>query len=223
MPAKEPRIRAERAEFLNRGEVMRDLRGRSQSNRHLQLLTERAQERGGRPADLAVADRPHEQSVAGVVEHEVVGDDDVGRVVGVDPEPGEECVGGDARSALDIRGDGRGTERGARDGSDRVGQQCLARAGQRTAAHQPGLLADTNEGAVARLTVSVKDSDAKRIGRPFSSAAVEIALASYPGASMTAPPGEATPYGVYQAAYIPNARVEHRVVTQNDERVEIHA
>jgi hypothetical protein len=83
--------------------------------------------------------------------------------------------------------------------------------------------ADTNEGAVARLTVAVKDSDAKKIGRPFSSAAVEIALASYPGATMTAPPGEAAPYGVYQAAYIPNARVEHRVVTQNDERIEIHA
>lgn len=82
---------------------------------------------------------------------------------------------------------------------------------------------DTNEGAVARLTVSVKDSDAKKIGRPFSSAAVEIALATYPGATMTAPPGEATPYGVYQAAYIPNSRVEHRVVTQNDERIEIHA
>jgi hypothetical protein len=81
----------------------------------------------------------------------------------------------------------------------------------------------TNEQAVARLTVSVKDADAKKIGRPFSSAAVEIALASYPGATMTSPPGEATPYGVYQPAYIPNSRVEHRVVTQNDERIEVHA
>ncbi|HWC36009.1 MAG TPA: acyclic terpene utilization AtuA family protein [Mycobacteriales bacterium] len=82
---------------------------------------------------------------------------------------------------------------------------------------------DTNERAVARLTVSVKDSDAKKIGRPFSNAAVEIALASYPGATMTAPPGEATPFSVYQPAYIPNSRVEHRVVTQNDERIEVHA
>jgi hypothetical protein len=82
---------------------------------------------------------------------------------------------------------------------------------------------DTNERAVARLTVSVKDADAKKIGRPFSNAAVEIALASYPGATMTAPPGEAAPYGVYQPAYIPNSRVEHRVVTQNDERIEVHA
>jgi hypothetical protein len=82
---------------------------------------------------------------------------------------------------------------------------------------------ETNEQAVARLTISVKDSDAKRIGRPFSSAAVEIALGSYPGATMTSPPGDATPYGVYQAAYIPNSRVEHRVVTQNGERIEVHA
>ncbi|HEX3705939.1 MAG TPA: acyclic terpene utilization AtuA family protein [Mycobacteriales bacterium] len=82
---------------------------------------------------------------------------------------------------------------------------------------------ETNEQAVARLTVAVKDSDAAKIGRPFSSAAVEIALASYPGATMTSPPGDAAPYGVYQAAYIPNSRVEHRVVTQNDERIEVHA
>jgi hypothetical protein len=82
---------------------------------------------------------------------------------------------------------------------------------------------DTNEQAVATLRVTVKDADAKKIGRPFSSAAVEIALASYPGATMTSPPGEATPYGVYQPAYIPNSRVEHRVVTQNDERIEVHA
>jgi hypothetical protein len=69
-----------------------------------------------------------------------------------------------------------------------------------------------NDQAVARLTVDVKDHDAAKIGRPFSSAAVEIALATYPGATMTSPPGEATPYGVYQAAFIPNHLVEHRVV-----------
>jgi len=73
----------------------------------------------------------------------------------------------------------------------------------------------SNEQAVARFTVSVKDSDASRIGRAFSSAAVEIALASYPGATLTAPPGDATPYGVYQAVYLPNSLVEHRVVTDD--------
>jgi Acyclic terpene utilisation family protein AtuA len=80
---------------------------------------------------------------------------------------------------------------------------------------------ETNEQAVARLTVSVKDNDAAKIGRPFSGAAVEIALASYPGATLTAPPGEATPYGVYEAAYIPNSLVEHRVVTEDGATIEI--
>jgi hypothetical protein len=82
---------------------------------------------------------------------------------------------------------------------------------------------DTNDRAVARLTVSVKDTDGLRIGRPFSSAAVEIALGSYPGCTLTAPPGEATAYGVYQAAYLPNDLVEHRVVLDDGSVIEIAA
>jgi hypothetical protein len=80
---------------------------------------------------------------------------------------------------------------------------------------------ETNEQAVARLTVSVKDNDAATIGRPFSGAAVEIALASYPGATLTAPPGNATPYGVYEAAYIPNSLVEHRVVDEDGSTIDV--
>jgi hypothetical protein len=80
---------------------------------------------------------------------------------------------------------------------------------------------DTNDRAVARLTVSVKDSDASRIGRTFSSAAVEIALGSYPGCTLTAPPGEASPYGVYSAAYLDNDLVEHRVVLADGTVLEI--
>jgi hypothetical protein len=79
----------------------------------------------------------------------------------------------------------------------------------------------TNDRAVARLTISVKDSDGAKIGRTFSSAAVEIALATYPGATMTAPPGDATPYGVFEAAYIPNALVEHRVVTEDGTVIDV--
>ena len=71
--------------------------------------------------------------------------------------------------------------------------------------------------------MSVKDNDAAKIGRPFSSAAVEIALATYPGATMTAPPADATPYGVYQAAYLPNSLVEHRVVTEDGTVIEVEA
>jgi hypothetical protein len=80
---------------------------------------------------------------------------------------------------------------------------------------------DTNDRAVARLTVSVKDSDATRIGRPFSSAAVEIALGSYPGCTLTSPPGAASPYGVYSAAYLANELVEHHVVLDDGSVVDI--
>ncbi|HTW19785.1 MAG TPA: acyclic terpene utilization AtuA family protein [Mycobacteriales bacterium] len=79
----------------------------------------------------------------------------------------------------------------------------------------------TNEQATARLTVTVKDHDGARIGREFSSAAVELALASYPGATMTTPPGDATPYGVYQPLLLPNHLVTQRVVTDDGTAVDI--
>ncbi len=79
----------------------------------------------------------------------------------------------------------------------------------------------TNEQAAARLTVNVKHSDGKRIGRAFSNAAVEIALASYPGCTLTAPPGEATPFGIFTAAWLPNELVEHRVVLDDGRVIEI--
>ena len=41
--------------------------------------------------------------------------------------------------------------------------------------------------------------------------AVELALASYPGFTMTAPPGAGTPYGVYRPAYVDRAAVTHTV------------
>ncbi|HET6815931.1 MAG TPA: acyclic terpene utilization AtuA family protein [Mycobacteriales bacterium] len=82
---------------------------------------------------------------------------------------------------------------------------------------------ETNEQAVASLRVTVKDQDAKKIGRPFSSAAVEIALASYPGCTLTSPPGDATMYGVYWPALVANDVVEHAVVLDNGDRVAIDA
>jgi hypothetical protein len=79
----------------------------------------------------------------------------------------------------------------------------------------------TNEQAVATLRLIVKDADDKRIGRPFSSAAVEIALASYPGCTLTSPPGDATMYGVYWPALVPNDIVEQVVVLDDGSRVVI--
>ena len=46
----------------------------------------------------------------------------------------------------------------------------------------------SNEEASAFLRVTVKDKDARKVGRAFSSAVVEMALASYPGFTMTSGP-----------------------------------
>ena len=79
----------------------------------------------------------------------------------------------------------------------------------------------TNEQAVATLRLTVKDSDDKRIGRPFSNAAVEIALASYPGCTLTSPPGAATMYGVYWPTLMPNELVRHETVLDDGTRITI--
>jgi hypothetical protein len=59
------------------------------------------------------------------------------------------------------------------------------------------------------------------VGRAFSSACIEIALASYPGCTVTAPPGDATAYGVYWPALVPSELVSHTSVLPDSTRVEI--
>jgi hypothetical protein len=71
---------------------------------------------------------------------------------------------------------------------------------------------ESNEATFAYLRVIVKDSDADRVGRAFSSKAVEMALANYPGFFITAPPGDASPFGVLWPALIPAELVVQRVV-----------
>ncbi len=80
---------------------------------------------------------------------------------------------------------------------------------------------ETQAAATSRLRCSVKDPSPDPIGRAFSGAVVELALASYPGFAVTAPPAKGTPYGVYRAAYVPQAQVPHRVVLAGGEAVEI--
>ncbi len=72
--------------------------------------------------------------------------------------------------------------------------------------------AATEEQAAAFLRVVVKDPDPKLVGRGFSGAAVELALGSYPGFTMTAPPSDGAPYGVYTPAYVDAAKVDHTIV-----------
>jgi len=79
--------------------------------------------------------------------------------------------------------------------------------------------APTNEQASAQLRVTVKDPDPDVVGRHFSNAATELALASYPGFYLTSPPGEGTAYGVFWPALVPRDAVEETVVHHDGRRV----
>ncbi|GAA3698702.1 acyclic terpene utilization AtuA family protein [Gordonia hankookensis] len=74
--------------------------------------------------------------------------------------------------------------------------------------------AETEEQASALLRCVVRDPDAKKVGRAFSSTAIELALASYPGFAATAPPGHGNPYGVFEPGYVDATAVDHRVALQ---------
>ncbi|MDX6225120.1 MAG: hypothetical protein QOE64_1496 [Frankiales bacterium] len=90
---------------------------------------------------------------------------------------------------------------------------------ERTTATDPA----TNAEAVSRLTFTVKGTDPAVLGRAFSSACVEVALASYPGCTLTAPPGDASPYGVYWPGVVDNDRVHQVVVLADGSRLNIPA
>lgn len=69
--------------------------------------------------------------------------------------------------------------------------------------------ADTEQRASAFLRCAVSDPDAEVVGRAFSGAAIELALASYPGFHVTAPPAKASPYGVYTSEFVSAQEVMH--------------
>ncbi|UZI29562.1 acyclic terpene utilization AtuA family protein [Streptomyces sp. VB1] len=101
----------------------------------------------------------------------------------------------------------------------------LARAGGRPPAEVRWELArtdhadaDTEERASALLRLVVRDRDADAVGRAVSGAAVELALGSYPGFHVTAPPGRGAPYGVFEARAVPAADVEHTAVLPDGRR-----
>jgi hypothetical protein len=71
--------------------------------------------------------------------------------------------------------------------------------------------APSNEQATAHLRITVKDQDESKVGRAFSNAATELALAGYAGFHTTAPPGGASAFGVYWPALIPAALVTQEV------------
>ncbi|OBC01424.1 acyclic terpene utilization AtuA family protein [Mycobacterium sp. 852002-40037_SCH5390672] len=81
--------------------------------------------------------------------------------------------------------------------------------------------ADTEEAASALLHCVVRDPDPANVGRQFSSAAVELALASYPGFHVTAPPGDGQVYGVFTPGYVAAGQVPHIAVHADGTRIDI--
>jgi hypothetical protein len=71
------------------------------------------------------------------------------------------------------------------------------------------------------LHVSAKAPDERPVGRAFSAAAVELALANIPGFFTTTPPGPAQAYGVYWPALVPAEEIEQIVVLADGRRLRI--
>ncbi|WP_369178816.1 acyclic terpene utilization AtuA family protein [Streptomyces mutabilis] len=81
--------------------------------------------------------------------------------------------------------------------------------------------APTEETASALLRLVVRDPDPEKAGRALSGAAVELALSSYPGFHVLAPPGKGAPYGVFEAAHVPQDAVDHVAVLHDGRRVPV--
>jgi hypothetical protein len=81
--------------------------------------------------------------------------------------------------------------------------------------------AGTEQTASALLTCTVRDPDSNKVGRRFSSAAVELALASYPGFHTTAPPSDGAVYGLFTPGYVPATEVPHTAVHADGTKVPI--
>jgi Acyclic terpene utilisation family protein AtuA len=83
--------------------------------------------------------------------------------------------------------------------------------------------ADTEETASALLRLVVRDPDERVVGRALSGAAVELALASYPGFHVLSPPGKGSPYGVFEDVYVPHGAVDHVAVLHDGRRIPVAA
>ncbi|HEY0890844.1 MAG TPA: acyclic terpene utilization AtuA family protein [Nocardioides sp.] len=70
----------------------------------------------------------------------------------------------------------------------------------------------TEEGASCLLRLSVQALTADPVGKDLTAPVIELALGTYPGFHVTAPPARPTPFGYYTAAYVDRAAVSHTVV-----------
>ncbi|WP_217130498.1 acyclic terpene utilization AtuA family protein [Streptomyces sp. AC558_RSS880] len=81
--------------------------------------------------------------------------------------------------------------------------------------------AGTEETASALLRLVVRDPAQEAVGRVLSGAAVELALASYPGFHVMAPPGKGSPYGVFEDVYVSHGDVDHVAVLHDGRRIPV--
>ncbi|GHH46977.1 acyclic terpene utilization AtuA family protein [Streptomyces candidus] len=81
--------------------------------------------------------------------------------------------------------------------------------------------AGSEETASALLRLVVRDAEQEAVGRAVSGAAVELALASYPGFHVTAPPGKGAPYGIFEAHTLDARRVAHTAVLPDGSEVPV--
>ncbi|MEP7024103.1 MAG: acyclic terpene utilization AtuA family protein, partial [Actinomycetota bacterium] len=81
--------------------------------------------------------------------------------------------------------------------------------------------APANDQATAQLRVTVTSPDPALVGRSFSNAAMELALAGYAGFHTTTPPTAESSYGVYWPAFVPASVIEHMAVLPDGQRLPI--
>ncbi|MEU8749926.1 acyclic terpene utilization AtuA family protein [Streptomyces chartreusis] len=81
--------------------------------------------------------------------------------------------------------------------------------------------APSEETASALLRLVVRDPSQEAVGRALSGAAIELALASYPGFHVLAPPGKGSPYGVFEDVYVPQGDVDHVAVLHDGRRIPV--
>ncbi len=81
---------------------------------------------------------------------------------------------------------------------------------------------ETNDMATARWSITVKDTDKDKVGRAFSGAIFQTALASIPGMhGLSGGPSNAEPYGIYAPASISREAVPSLVTVLGEETREI--
>jgi hypothetical protein len=79
----------------------------------------------------------------------------------------------------------------------------------------------TEEGASCLLRLTAWAPTPEPLGKAFTEPLIGLALASYPGFHVTAPPARPAPYGVYRAEYVARSAVTHTVVHADGRREQI--